>query len=140
MDFIFGWAPYTIIQISCQLCSNVDIKDSWAHQILQKAHKNFKWPIKIWKFEWDMGHWPILRAHHHFELGLTLCQLEKSLIRDCFFCLLDAAIYHFSLFSQTSPYFYWREFFSLNLRASLVPAYYRDKFSFCKKAYRIVFH
>ena len=35
------------IQISCQLCSNVDIKDSWAHQILQRAHKNFKWPIKI---------------------------------------------------------------------------------------------
>ena len=24
-------------------------------------------------------------------------------------------------------------FFSLNLRASVVPAYYRDKFSFCKK-------
>ena len=22
------------IQMSCQLCSNVDIKDSWAHQIL----------------------------------------------------------------------------------------------------------
>ena len=38
------------IQISCQLCSNVDIKDSLAHQILQRAHKNFKWPIKIWKF------------------------------------------------------------------------------------------
>ena len=38
------------IQIPCQLCSNVDIKDSWAHQILQRAHKNFKWPIKIWKF------------------------------------------------------------------------------------------
>ena len=35
------------IQISCQLCSNVDIKDSWAHQILQRAHKNFEWPIKI---------------------------------------------------------------------------------------------
>ena len=38
------------IQISCQLCSNVDIKDSLAHQILQRAYKNFKWPIKIWKF------------------------------------------------------------------------------------------
>ena len=38
------------IQISCQLCSNVDIKDSCAHQILQRAHKKFKWPIKIWKF------------------------------------------------------------------------------------------
>ena len=38
------------IQISSQLCSNVDIKDSWAHQILQRAHKNFKKPIKIWKF------------------------------------------------------------------------------------------
>ena len=40
------------IQISCQLCSNVDIKDSWAHQILQRAHKNFKWPIKIVTFAW----------------------------------------------------------------------------------------
>ena len=51
------------------------MKDSWAHQILQRAHEKFKWPIKIWKlhvFEWDMGHWPILRAHHHFGLGLTL--------------------------------------------------------------------
>ena len=64
---------------------------------------------------------------------------EQSDQRLFFFCLLDAAIYHFSIFSQTSPYLYWREksllrhFFSLNLRASLVPAYYRDKFSFCKK-------
>ena len=37
------------IQMACQLCSNVDILDSWAHQILQRAHKKFKWPIKIWK-------------------------------------------------------------------------------------------
>ena len=50
MEFMFGWAPIQAIQISCQLCSDVDIKDSWAHQILQRAHKNFKWPIKIWKF------------------------------------------------------------------------------------------
>ena len=57
---------------------------------------------------------------------------EKSDQRLFFFCLLDAAIYHFSLFSQTSPYLNWRAF-SLNLRASLVPAYYRDKFSFSKK-------
>ena len=60
-----------------------------------------------------------------FLCSFFLSQLENSLIRDCFFCLLDAEIYHFSLFSQTSPYLYWR--------ASLVPAYYRDKFSFCKK-------
>ena len=38
------------IQIYCQLCSNVGIKDSWAHQILKRAHKNFKWPIKILQF------------------------------------------------------------------------------------------
>ena len=34
-------------------------------------------------FEWDMGHWPILRAHHPFGLGLTLCvntQLTQKLI------------------------------------------------------------
>ena len=23
-------------------------------------------------FVWDISHWPILRAHHHFGLGLTL--------------------------------------------------------------------
>ena len=48
---LFLAGPYIqAIQISRQLCSNVDIKDSWAHQILQRAHKNFKWPIIIWKF------------------------------------------------------------------------------------------
>ena len=62
--------PHTqAIQISCQLCSNVNIKDSWAHQILQRAHKKFG---NLHVFEWDMGHWPILTAHHHFGLGLTL--------------------------------------------------------------------
>ena len=25
-------------------------------------------------FEWDMGHWSILRAHHHFGLGLSLVE------------------------------------------------------------------
>ena len=48
----------------------MDIKDSWAHQL------NFaNGPLKFGNlhvFEWDMGHWPILRAHHHFGLGLTL--------------------------------------------------------------------
>ena len=55
------------IQISCQfieLCFNVDIKDSWAYQILQRAHKNFKWPIKIWKFAciW-MGYGPLAQFY-----------------------------------------------------------------------------
>ena len=27
---------------------------------------------KLHVFEWDMGHWPILRAHHHFGPGLSL--------------------------------------------------------------------
>ena len=64
------------IQISCQLYSNVDIKDSLALQILQRANKNFKWPIKIWKFActgtW-MGLGPL--AHHNFGLGLTLMEI-----------------------------------------------------------------
>ena len=52
------------IQISCQLCSNLDIKDSWAHQILLRAHKNFKWLIKIWKFAYIcMGYGPLV----HFK-------------------------------------------------------------------------
>ena len=62
-------------EISCQLSSQTDIKDSWAHQILQRAHRNFKSPLKLCNlhvFEWDMGHWPILRAHHHFGPGLSL--------------------------------------------------------------------
>ena len=44
------------IQISRQLCSNVDIKDSWAHQILQRAHKISNGPLKLENlhvFEWD---------------------------------------------------------------------------------------
>ena len=43
----WAWPNIQAIQISCQLCSNVDITDSWAYQILQRVHKNFKWPIKI---------------------------------------------------------------------------------------------
>ena len=37
--------------------------------------KNSNGPLKFGNlhvFEWDMGHWPILRAHHHFGLGLSL--------------------------------------------------------------------
>ena len=63
------------IQISCQLSSNVDIKDSWAHQILLRPIKISNGPLKFGNlhvFEWDMSHRPILRAHHHFGLGLTL--------------------------------------------------------------------
>ena len=63
------------IQISCQLSSNVDIKDSWAHQILLRPIKISNGPLKfrnLHVFEWDISHRPILRAHHHFGLGLTL--------------------------------------------------------------------
>ena len=55
-----------------------DIKDSWAHQILQSAHKNFKWPVKILKFVWDMGHLSILRAHHVLGLGLSLLHVHRG--------------------------------------------------------------
>ena len=63
----------------------MNIKDSWVHQILQRAHKNFKWPIKFGNlhlFEWDMGHWPILRAHQHFGLGLSLPVLTLFILMD----------------------------------------------------------
>ena len=53
----------------------------WILRILGPI-KFYKGPIKVSNgplkfeylhvFEWDMGHWPILRAHHHFGLGLTL--------------------------------------------------------------------
>ena len=68
------------IQISCQLCSNVDID-----RILGPI-KFCKWPIKISNgplkfgylhvFECDMGHWPILRAHHHFGLGVARMEVH----------------------------------------------------------------
>ena len=37
--------------------------------------KNSNGPLKFGNlrvFEWDMGHWPILTAHHHFGLRLSL--------------------------------------------------------------------
>ena len=53
----------------------------WILRILGPI-KFFIGPIKILNsplkfgnlhvFEWDMGHWPILRDNHHFGLGLTL--------------------------------------------------------------------
>ena len=69
---------------------NIDINDSWVHQILhqrthQRAHRNFKGPFKLCNshvFEWDTGHWPILRAHYHFgpRLSLTLVlPLQESM-------------------------------------------------------------
>ena len=64
---ILAWPHIQAIQISCQLCSNVDIKDLGPINISDG-------PLKFGNlhvFEWDMGHWPILRAHH-FGLGLTL--------------------------------------------------------------------
>ena len=60
---------------------------------------------------------------------------KNSLIRDCFF--LSSGCSNLSLlpiFLKLLPICTGgRSHFSLNLRASLVPAYYRDKFSFCKK-------
>ena len=60
MDFIFGWAPYIRYSnlVSIMLYYK-DIKDCSVHQILQRAHRNFKRPIKICNlnvFKWDMGH------------------------------------------------------------------------------------
>ena len=42
-----AWPHIKAIQSSCQLCSNIDDKDSWAHQILQRARSYFKRPIKL---------------------------------------------------------------------------------------------
>ena len=32
--------------------------------------------VNLHVIEWDMGHWPILKAHHHFGLGLTLTSIK----------------------------------------------------------------
>ena len=88
-----------------------------------------------------------------YQPNFSEWKASSSLISDCFFvCFFFISIREqsdqrlfFSVFwmqqSITSPYFLnflpictgGRSHFSLNLRASLVPAYYRDKFSFCKK-------
>ena len=61
--------------------SHVNYALMWILRILRPI-KFCKGPLKISNgplkfgnlhvFEWDMGRWPILRAHHHFGLGLTL--------------------------------------------------------------------
>ena len=72
-----------------------------------------------------------------FVCVFFLSQLEKSLIRACFFSVFwmqqsITSLYFLKLLS-ICPGGRISHFFSLNLRASLVPAYYRGKFSFCKK-------
>ena len=42
----FSWASYISYSKLMPISSNIDIKDSWTHQILQRAHRNFKKPIK----------------------------------------------------------------------------------------------
>ena len=69
--------------------SNVNYALMWILRILGPI-KFCKGPIKfsngplkfgnLHVFEWDMGHWPILRAHHHFWLGLTLALLILQVI------------------------------------------------------------
>ena len=36
----------------------------------------------MYVFEWDMGHLSILRAHHHFGLGLSLQNCDLSVIKN----------------------------------------------------------
>ena len=92
-----------------------------------------------------------------YQPNFSEWKASSSLISDCFFFVCvwfffisireqtDQRLF-FSVFwmqqSITSPYFLKllpictggrSHFFSLNSRASLVPAYYRDKFSFCKQ-------
>ena len=51
---LYFWLASCISYSNLILCSNGDFKDSWAHQILQRAHENFQRPIKIW-----MGYGPL---------------------------------------------------------------------------------
>ena len=48
-------------------------------------------------FEWDMGHWPILRANHHFWLGLTLFNvilLSFVVVSTVFVIISDTSDYY----------------------------------------------
>ena len=75
MDFIFLAGPHKLFK------SHVNFALMRILRILGRI-KFCKGPIKISNgplkfgnlhvFEWDMGHWPILKAHHHFGLGLSL--------------------------------------------------------------------
>ena len=80
-----------------------------------------------------------------YQPNFSEWKASSSLISDCFFMFFffisireksDQRLF-FSVFwmqqSITSPYFLKLLICTGNLRASLVPAYYRDKFSFCKK-------
>ena len=98
------------IQISCQLCSVM-----WILRVLGPI-KFCKGPIKIsygplkfrtlHVFEWEMGHWPILRAHHHFGLGLTLLNKHtcySSLLSSGRYAILSS-IFHLRK-EKVSPFF-----------------------------------
>ena len=70
---LFWLAPYT---------SYLNIMSIMRILRILKPIKFCKGPIKISNgslkfgnlnvFEWNMGHWPVLRAHHNCGLGLTL--------------------------------------------------------------------
>ena len=54
-----------------------------------------KGPLKFGNshvFEWDMGHWPILRAHHHFGAGIIpdfdnmQCNLPVTVLCGVYLC------------------------------------------------------
>ena len=70
-----AWPHIQGLQISFQLCSNIDIKDSGPTKFCKGPIEISKGPLKLCilhVFECHMGHWPILRAHHHFGLGVFL--------------------------------------------------------------------
>ena len=58
------------------ISSNIDIRDSWGPiKFCEGPIENSKGPLKVYNlhvFKKDVGHWPILRAHHHFGPGLSL--------------------------------------------------------------------
>ena len=83
--FVFAKMDFTLagphIQAIQNFKSHVNYTLMWILRILGPI-KFCKGPIKIsngpekfWNvhvFEWDMGHWPILKAHHHLGLRLSL--------------------------------------------------------------------
>ena len=72
MVFIFSLVPYKLFHSHVNYAL---IKDFWAHQIYKGTIEISKGPLKLrilHVFEWDMGHWPILRVYHHFGPGLSL--------------------------------------------------------------------
>ena len=81
INVLLKWTYFWLGPIYKLFKSHVNYALMWILRILGPIKfckgpiKNSNDPLKFGNlhvFEWDMGHWPILTAHHHFGLRLSL--------------------------------------------------------------------